>query len=222
MDNYHTSQGEWHRLLCALPIYLLVSNYASAANSNTIVVDGGKLHFDNLTLVNDTSGAFIIQAKNGAEFNGSQLFLTSSGARGGGAWIDSSVFTGDNLEINVSGNAGSGIYLANNSSAVLSDITIAAQNNAKGLVLDGTWSTTQGSAMAEVSDSTIATESADAISIMAGEVTLTNTVATTTGDSSYAVNANQAAKITIEGAATRPRVNIAMQCGSPPLTPPSI
>lgn len=199
MDNYHTSQGEWHRLLCALPIYLLVSNYASAANSNTIVVDGGKLHFDNLTLVNDTSGAFIIQAKNGAEFNGSQLFLTSSGARGGGAWIDSSVFTGDNLEINVSGNAGSGIYLANNSSAVLSDITIAAQNNAKGLVLDGIWSTTQGSAMAQVSDTTIATESADAINVMAGEVTLTNTVATTTGDSSYAVNANQAAKITIEG-----------------------
>lgn len=84
MDNYHTSQGEWHRLLCALPIYLFVSNSVCAANSNTIVVDGGKLHFENLTLVNDTSGAFIIQAKNGAEFNGSQLFLTSSGTRGGG------------------------------------------------------------------------------------------------------------------------------------------
>lgn len=198
MDNYHTSQGEWHRLLCALPIYLFVSNSVCAANSNTIVVDGGKLHFENLTLVNDTSGAFIIQAKNGAEFNGSQLFLTSSGTRGGGAWIDDSVFTGDNLEINVSGNAASGIYLANNSSATLSDITIAAQNNAMGLNLDGTWST-QGFATAQLSDSAITTESGDAIKVMAGDLTLTNTTATTTGDSSYAVNANQAATVNIDG-----------------------
>lgn len=200
MDNYQTSQDEWHLLLYVLPIYLFlfVSKSVCATNSNTIVIDGGKLNLENLTLVNDTSGAFIIQAKNGAEFNGSQLFLTSSGTRGGGAWIDNSFFTGDNLDINVSGNSASGIYLANNSSATLSAITIAAHNNAMGLNLDGIWST-QGFAVAQLSDSAIATESGDAIKVMAGDLTLTNTTATTTDDGSYAVNANQAATINIDG-----------------------
>ncbi|MBS1203480.1 MAG: autotransporter outer rane beta-barrel protein [Proteobacteria bacterium] len=199
MDNDYNNRCEWHRLLYALPIYFIVSNYVFAVNNDTIIVDGGKLNFENLTLVNDTSGAFIIQAKNGAEFNASQLFLTSTSTRGGGAWIDGSVFRGNNLTINVSGKSASGIYLANSSSAVLNNINIAGQNSAQGLILDGTWSSTQSSATAQVSDSTIATESGDAIHIMAGDLMLTNTVATTTGDSSYAVNVNQAAIATIEG-----------------------
>ncbi|MDC7860797.1 hypothetical protein [Pantoea ananatis] len=74
MDNYHTSQDEWHRLLCVLPIYLFVSNSVCAANSITIVIDGGKIHFENLTLVNDISGAFIIQAKTAWNLTAASFF----------------------------------------------------------------------------------------------------------------------------------------------------
>ncbi|MCT4703391.1 autotransporter outer membrane beta-barrel domain-containing protein [Enterobacteriaceae bacterium H20N1] len=152
-----------------------------------------------MTFENDTNGTFIIQAKNSADFTATRLLLNSSGNRGGGVWIDNAKFTAQDLKINVSGNSGSGIYLANNSEAMLNNIQIAAQNNALGLDLDGTWSTAQGRAIARASDSIIATAGGDAIRVMAGDLALNNVTAATLGNYSYALNANTDAKIDVEG-----------------------
>lgn len=45
-----------------------------------------------MSLINNVSGAFLIQAKNSAEFNTSQLFLTTTYARGGDAFSAPSAF----------------------------------------------------------------------------------------------------------------------------------
>jgi autotransporter family porin len=185
--------------LYVLPIFIASSSYALAANNDTIIANGTERTLDNVTLENDANGTFIIQAKNGANFTANQIVLNSSGIRGGGAWIDSSKFTADDLQVNVTGNSATGIYLANNSVASLDNTHIVGQGSALGLVLDGNWSMPQGLATVGVTDSTITTDSGDAVRVTAGELMLNNVAATTTGNSSYAVNVNSAAKITIEG-----------------------
>lgn len=165
--------------LYILPILVSPCSYVWAGNNDTIIADGTVRSLDDLTLENGTHGAFIIQAKNGANFTGTRLQLNSSGIRGGGAWIDNSKFTGRDLQINVSGSSGTGVYLANNGEAILSNIDIQAQNNALGLALDGSWSTSQGIAIAQVTDSIIATAGGDAIRVMAGRLALDNVAVST-------------------------------------------
>jgi len=185
--------------LYILPVLVSPCSYVRAANNDTIIADGSVRSLNDLTLENGTNGAFIIQAKNGANFTGTRLQLNSSGIRGGGAWIDDSKFIGRDLQINVSGSSGTGIYLANNGEAVLSNIDIQAQNNALGLALDGSWSTSQGIAIAHITDSIIATAGGDAIRVMAGRLALDNVAVSATGNQSYALNANMAAGINVEG-----------------------
>ncbi|MBT0723567.1 autotransporter outer membrane beta-barrel domain-containing protein [Rosenbergiella sp. S61] len=182
-----------------LPVLILPCSCVWAANNDTIIADGTVRSLDNLVLENGTNGAFIIQAKNGANFTGTRLQLNSSGIRGGGAWIDNSKFIGRDLQINVSGSYGTGVYLANNGEAVLSNIDIQTQNNGLGLALDGSWSTSQGTSIAQVTDSIIASAGGDAIRVMAGKLALDNVSVSTTGNQSYALNANMAANINVEG-----------------------
>ncbi|CAI1922329.1 autotransporter outer membrane beta-barrel domain-containing protein [Serratia plymuthica] len=180
-------------------LFLASGSYVWAANNDTIIANGTVRSINGLTLENNTNGDFIIQAKNGADFTATRLQLNSSGSRGGGAWIDNSKFTAQELQINVSGSSGTGIYLANNGEAVLSNITVLGQKSALGLVLDGVWSTSQSIARAQVNDSTIVTAGGDAIRVMAGELALNNVAASTLDNNSYALNANMAAKIDVEG-----------------------
>ncbi|MGQ8817981.1 autotransporter outer membrane beta-barrel domain-containing protein [Serratia sp. NA_13] len=181
------------------PVLVSPCSYVRAANNDTIIADGTVRSLNDLTLENGTNGAFIIQAKNGANFTGTRLQLNSSGIRGVGVWNNDSKFIGRDLQINVSGSSGTGIYLANNGEAVLSKIDIQAQNNALGLALDGSWSTPQGIANAHITDSIIATAGGDAIRVMAGRLALDNVAVSTTGNQSYALNANMAAGINVEG-----------------------
>uniref|UniRef100_UPI0035C75A69 autotransporter outer membrane beta-barrel domain-containing protein n=2 Tax=Serratia quinivorans TaxID=137545 RepID=UPI0035C75A69 len=185
--------------LYILPVLVSPCSYVWAANNDTIIADGTVRSLDDLALENGTNGAFIIQAKNGANFTGTRLQLNSTGIRGGGAWIDDSKFIGRDLQINVSGSSGTGVYLANNGEAVLSNIDIQAQNNALGLAVDGSWSTPQGIAIAHITDSIIASAGGDAIRVMAGRLALGNVAVSTTGNQSYALNANMAADINVEG-----------------------
>jgi len=187
------------RQLYILPVYFASCSYGWAANTDTIIANGTERILENLTLENGTNGAFIIQAKNSADLTATNVELNSSGSRGGGAWIDNSKFTAQDLQINVSGNLGSGLYLANDSVAKIDSVTIAGQGSALGLVLDGRWSVPNGLATADVIDGSIATESGDAVRVSSGELTLKNVLASTQGNSSYAINANSNAKIAVEG-----------------------
>lgn len=185
--------------LYALPVFLASFSYSFAANNDTIIADGTQRTIDNLTLENSVNGTFIIQALNGAEFNASQLVLNSSGIRGGGAWIDNSQLNGTDLKINVTGKSATGLYLANASNATLKNITITGEDSAIGLALDGSWSSPSATSTAVVSDSDIHTTNGDAIIVTQGNLTLNNVSASTIGDNVYALNANRAADIHIEG-----------------------
>lgn len=185
--------------LYLLPVYLVPCIHAWAANTDTIIASGTERSIADITLENGTNGSYILQAKAGAELTAKNIKLNSSGILGGGAWIDSSTLLGDDLQINVSGSSGTGVYLANNATATLNGLNISGTNNAIGVVLDGTWSASQTLAGAEVTDGTIATSAGDAFRVNAGKLTLNNVLASTQGSSSYAVNANSNANITIEG-----------------------
>ncbi len=190
---------KWSIGVLSVPsVFLAVSSYAWSANNDTIIANGTVRSLDNMTLENATSGTFIIQVKNNADFTATKLLLNSTGSRGGGAWIDNAKFTARDLQINVSGSSGSGIYLANNSEAELNNVQINTQNNALGLELDGVWSG-EGRATARVSDSAIATDAGDAIRVMAGDLALNKVEAATLGNNSYALNANTDAKIHAQG-----------------------
>ncbi|EJF32594.1 autotransporter outer membrane beta-barrel domain-containing protein [Enterobacter sp. Ag1] len=185
--------------LCILSVLAAGCSPAWAANNDTIIINGGNSTLSNTTLNNEVTGNFIVQARNNATVSASQLVLNSSGKNGGGAWIDNSEFNVQDLQVNVTGKGGSGVYFANDSLGTLDKFNITGQDNALGLVLDGYWTANQGTSVVQASNGAIATRGGDAIRVMAGELTLNNVSASTEGDHSYAVNANLAAKIAIEG-----------------------
>ncbi|MTD38222.1 autotransporter outer membrane beta-barrel domain-containing protein [Erwinia sp. CPCC 100877] len=188
-----------HGPLYVLPVFIASCSYVWAANTDTIIASGTQRTLENLTLENGTNGTFIVQAKSNADITATHIVLNSSGIHGGGAWIDSSKFTADDLLVNVTGNSGTGVYLANNSTATISNLTVKGQGSALGMELDGAWSSAQGHATAQLVDSSLDTESGVAIRVSAGDLTLNNVSASTTGNSSYAVNANSSANVAIEG-----------------------
>lgn len=187
------------RRLCILSVLAASCSSAWAANNDTIRIDGGNSTLTNTTMNNDVTGSFIVQARNNATVTASQLILNSSGKNGGGAWIDNSTFNVQDLQVNATGKGGSGVYFANNSSGTLDKFNITGLDNALGLVLDGYWTANQGQAVVQASNGTIETQGGDAIRVMAGDLILNNVSASTQGDHSYAVNANLAANIAIEG-----------------------
>lgn len=203
----------WHHPLYILPIYLVSCSYAWAANTDTIIANGTVRTLENLSFENGTNGTFVIQAKNNADITTTNVELNSSGIRGGGAWIDNSKLTALGLQVDVTGNLGTGIYLANNSDAVINNLAITGQGSALGLVLDGSWSTPDGLSTALISEGTIATNSGDAVRINGGELALMNATVSTQGNSSYAVNVTQRQKSLLMADIIRLRGRLVMPFG---------
>ena len=188
-----------HSTFYILPVFFISCCYTYAANTDTIIANGTTRTLENQTFENGTNGAYIIQGRQGADITATDIELNSSGTLGGGIWLQSSKLNADDLHINVSGSSANGLYLANDSVATLNNLNIAGTGNAVGVVLDGTWSMPQGLTTAAITEGTVSTAAGDAFRVMAGELTLNNLSATTQGSSSYAVNANTTAKVTIEG-----------------------
>lgn len=203
MKIYINSKHAIYRLLhspfCMLPLTLITCTYALAANTDMIIANGTERVLENLTLENGSNGTFILQARRGASITANGIALNSASRQGGGAWIDNSQLTAQDLQINVSGSAGTGLYLVNSAVATIHDLNLSGSGTAQGVVLDGSWSGTQERAAATMTDSTITTHSGDALRVMTGDLALNNVSASTIGSSSYAVNANNNASVIIDG-----------------------
>ncbi|CAH0160502.1 membrane protein [bacteria symbiont BFo1 of Frankliniella occidentalis] len=187
--------------LYSLPVFFSVSLAVWAQTNDTIIVNGKEGAISDKTLNNSDIGinGFIIRAMKGASFSATNSFLNSSGIRGGGAIIQDSKFYGRDLNINVSGSHGTGIYLAGKSDAALDHINIHGKGTAVGLQMDGTQHRPFTLPTAKINDSTLSTENGDAIMVMSGDLALNHVSASTLGNDTHAINANMAATVAMEG-----------------------
>ncbi|SNY61414.1 autotransporter outer membrane beta-barrel domain-containing protein [Enterobacter sp. CC120223-11] len=175
----------------------LMFTSSNNATGVAVIENGGELNLSKATLTSSGSVADTVNI-DGGTLHASQGSINATGKVSWGiVGNNSSLLDLQGTTVNVSGSADGGIMLGSRSQLTAQNTQIIASDNAIALSLKSGNLADRSSAV--ITDSTLSAENADGIRIMNGDVELNNTVVSSAGTYTYAINANTGAKVSING-----------------------
>lgn len=175
----------------------LMFTSSNNATGVAVIENGGELNLSKATLTSNGSVADTVNL-DGGTLHASQGSINATGKVSWGiVGNNSSLLDLEGSTVNASGSADGGIMLGTRSQLTAQNTQIIASDNAIALSLKSGNLADRSSAV--ITDSTLSAQNADGIRIMNGDVELNNTIVSSAGTYTYAVNANAGAKVSING-----------------------
>ncbi|RWR02345.1 hypothetical protein ED28_08165 [[Pantoea] beijingensis] len=170
---------------------------SSSSTGAALVEKEGELNLFNATLASTGTAADTVTLDKGIVRAMQGNISTTGTAAWGIAGKNASLIALQGTIVNAAHSANGGILLGSLSQLEAKHVQIVATDKAMGLSLKAGALSDKGRAV--ISDSTIFAQNADAIRIMNGDIELNNSIISSSGIYTYAINANAGAHVTING-----------------------